>query len=85
VRPEGEEGVPEDGMHLAVGLKTGHVVSVDGRRPRGRGGRGGEGGVRRVLADGLAARGLTSTPREGGVVHIHVQPHGVNGREGSYS
>jgi hypothetical protein len=35
VRPEGEEGVPEDGMHFAVDLKTGHVVSMDGRRPRG--------------------------------------------------
>jgi len=39
---EGEEVVPEDGMHFAVDIKTGQAVSMDatsekvgdGRRPR---------------------------------------------------
>ena len=34
---------------------------------------------------GQAGYEAGSPVREGGVVHIHVQPHGVNGREGSYS
>jgi hypothetical protein len=70
VRPEGEEGVPEDGMHFAVDLKTGHVVSMDGRRPKGAGGRGGEGGVRRVLADGAYySRANFNSPRGRGSSH----------------
>jgi hypothetical protein len=72
---EGEEGVPEDGMHFAVDIKTGQAVSMDatservgdGRRPRGpvgdAEGRVGVGGPRRRR---LRLEGELQLPRGGG-------------------
>jgi hypothetical protein len=71
---EGEEGVPEDGIHFAADIKTGQAVSMDatservgdGRRPRRPvGDAEGRVGVRRVLATALTTRGRTSTSPRG--------------------